>query len=325
MCVSLGGPAEFSGTQLHASKLEHPFHGLIDTLGYSVKASASQTNQRDAFWQTATNQGMSGALFGQNSSPAPTGRALFIALPTMPGTFGPNNLVDTTNFKDFIKDQTAAVNPVRLRSASFAADFSTPKGVSVSECGMFTVVTATNATDISTVLHQGLVPSRKRPNISPDFLQHVDHLCGGRHGWSFVLACFDSSEETQATFFLWYKSQLRDHLYFPGLDEHSGDKLPQPGELVTIDHVLTASVPGMVGGYDVHYTQQEAVIASGLIPSRVRGFWGKDFPNKIPNGDFVISVNALQLPTRFPVLRVMPPSYDGPPEVIAQEHRSWGS
>lgn len=291
MCISVGGQASFSGTGIHAARVKHPkLKRMVHTLGYTVDAKVQDLS-----------------YLGGVHANASTARALFIAVPAQKGTIGPDNLIDTTGIEKFIRNQGAQLFPAPrsrgLGGMSFgigAASFE--KKVTVSECGKFTVVTAESAHDIHRALK--LVPDARRPTVSAPFCALMQQLYGNAD-WQFVLACFNKEIGDTATFMLWYDPQNDQELYLPGLDEHTGKKLPVPGEVVDLDHILTVYAPGMVGGKEIRYDNADKVVANGFIPTTVRGFDARGL--HADNGDFAVKIADLCDEGVLKVRRIMPP------------------
>ncbi len=288
MCVCAGGEGNFNNTKCHAAIVKHPQTGeLVHTLAYSVNATAVEDGGH-------------------------TGRALFVAVPSVPNSLTSENLIDTSDFPTFVDDQVEAVKPKSRGDfptafTAFSDDFE--GDVQVVTCGEFTVVIATNARDLPRAL--SLVPAEKRPELSDEYCQTMQQWYGNA-GWAFVLACFDSTlrQDKPSTFFLWYKSQYSDQLFVPGLDEHTGRALPKPGEPVKLDHILTFSAPGMVAGVEVTYTAAKKVRACGFIPEQVRGFGAMHAT--AANGDFMLGVDQLLQAEPLQVRRVLPPGFTPP-------------
>lgn len=288
MCISVGGNAHFTGTGVHAARIKHPNTGrLVHTLGYTVDASVP-----DYSWITG------------KPKPASSARALFIAVPAKKETLTPDNMIDTTGIEKFIRNQGEQLFPEPAsRNADAPMSWSPmEKGVTVSECGKFTVVTADNARKIHGAL--SLVREDRRPVVPAPFLGHMQQMYGGAD-WSFVLACFNEEIGDTATFFLWYEPQDETELFLPGFDEHTGNKLPMAGEPVKLDHIITVYAPDMVGGTEISYEQFDAVAANGFIPTCVRGFDARELT--ADNGDFAVQLDHLKETGTLKVRRKMPP------------------
>lgn len=294
MCVSVGGASSYSGTILYAGAQQHPDSGKnIHVLGYSVSAK----NHDPHAW-----------MYGGPQEKGAPGRALFIAVPARPGTLGAANFIDTTDFDQFMVDQQEQICPETSFSRggfSFGAPMAAgyEGEVTITEVGKFVVVAAQNARDIYRALEE--VPEEKRPqDIPAAFCQHMQSLYGGEE-WSYVLACYGDDMDDRATFLFWYEPQNENELFLPGLDEHTGKKLPVPTELVNLDHVIIVAGPNLADGTRVEYSQPAANDCP-YVAKEARGFDARAVV-KVPNGDFAVAIADLAKPGTLQVRRRMPP------------------
>jgi hypothetical protein len=177
----------------------------------------------------------------------PTGNAMFLPIPAVPGTMTDANMLDTKNCKHILDDMENSVEEYfrisqgnRLNYLSSAAASAGPPAVQVFDRGLYTVVLAKHASDIPGALAK--VPANKRPALNEKIFKAYDVWYPE---WTFALCCFDNTKAAEADPMLWwYKPKYPKQLFFPALDCHTGE-VPELNANVDVDHTLMASSPAL--------------------------------------------------------------------------------
>ncbi|MDQ3008034.1 MAG: hypothetical protein M3Q81_00385 [bacterium] len=198
---------------------------------------------------------------------------------------GPDNFIDTRNFRHVTQDMVAALTP-RSRFLSRVSEPTIGKGFMVLDVGSYTVVLAGDARELSQALRY--VPQEKRPAINHELFEFYAETFPGR---SVALCCFNQSLEAVEPLMFWWEPRDLTRFIMPALDAHTG-RAPVFGQTVEVNHWLIASSYRMRGGEEVSYRDYDAIPGPVqlLLPERVTGCLVKGFR---PNGDFTVSTEKV--------------------------------
>ena len=202
MCMS-SSPAIFTNTSIYAAETKFQ-DKYVHVLGYQNMA--------------------------QNLNNGPN--AMILPLPSAE-EMGPENMVDTRNFKSFFSDMKEAFTR-RTRSMSFgtkSARLNYDSIAQVFDVGSYTVVLAKNAQAISEALER--VPENKRPKLSESFLEGFKELYPNSH---LAVCCWDGTVEAEPLLW-WYEPLDKNNLFIPTMDAHDGNA-PDLNAKVTMDHSI---------------------------------------------------------------------------------------
>lgn len=233
----------------------------------------------------------------QNTAQTNAPNAMVLPIPT-DKTLGADNLIDTRQFKNFLKDITQASES--RRRAKFnsrgmtlgAADYS--ELAQVLDVGSYTVVLADHVDQIPEALTR--VSENKRPAVSKKFLQGYGKLYPNQ---PIAVCCWDGALEAEPLL-MWYVPKDRSTLFIPTMDAHDGNA-PHVGEKVNTDHIISVGAVGPTTGNRVTYNQIIPAEVQDLLPTHV---YGHRLPVWIENDDcFVKTADLHQHPKSFPMIR----------------------
>lgn len=224
----------------------------------------------------------------QNTADSHGPNAMILPFPTT-ASMGPENMVDTRSFKNFLKDITNASKMVtkslgmdrRSRGMSFGA-----AAAQVFDVGSYTVVLAEHVSQIPAALEQ--VPESKRPEISTRFLIGYGKLYPKQ---PVAVCCWNGNIQAEPLLW-WYEPTNKDQLFVPTMDAHDGEA-PDVNANVEADHIVS------VGSYSddrvgrhfrVRYRESIPDSASTLLPSYV---YGTKLDGIYKNGDMFADANKL--------------------------------
>jgi hypothetical protein len=319
----------FSATKLYGAALleeTSPLH--VCGYGNSVAvpkqpvSSAAQPQLRQA--QNADDFGWDvKPEVAAKTSPGSQGNAMVIAIPAIPDTFTPDNLIPVNTFPKFLGDLQKAVQPreplSQSKGVSFGADSlrarrHEPIVVTGFDNDLYDVVIASNPEDFAPAI--GKVTDAKRPQENPELWAELGRLYPD---WTFLLFCFEEKDAERAgSVLVTYKPQRPDLLYLPGLDGHEGKIEWGP---VEVDHTLVVGVEDYrhqvrkadrLGNFRlVDYTDQSARQNRLLLPAVM----GTSVEDVLPQGDFLFKVCDLEQ-FQFRCLRALPP---GAPAAVKRD------
>jgi hypothetical protein len=266
MCITTAR-ATLSNTQLYVG--EGRYNGeYVHVLAYSNKASALP---RD--W---------------NSVAEPN--AMVLPFPTST-EMTQKNMIDTTQFKSFLKDISKASKYV-AKTLGYDDDriaFNSRglmKSAQVFSLGSYTVVLAEDVNQIPEALTR--VPEKKRPKISDEFLAGYGNLYPNQ---PIAVCCWEGTIEAEPLLW-WYKPTNKDTLFIPTMDAHDGGP-PDVNASVRADHMISVGSDdnGRIGHhYQVRYTDRLTREVQQLLPSYV---YGTKLKATVKNGDMFVDANKL--------------------------------
>jgi hypothetical protein len=224
------------------------------------------------------------------------------------------NVIDTTDFKGFMKD-IADATKISDRSFSKGSDrrLRSLGSIHVFNSGSYTVVLSKDTQQIAEALDR-CVAINKRPSISESFLEGFGKLYPDHQ---IAVCCWDGKVEAEPLLW-WYEPQDTTLYFVPTMDAHDGNP-PNPEAYVHCDHVISV---GHASGKQVHYTTDNIPeTARNLLPTNVHGV---RLPGRMRNGDMHIVVADIK--EQYNAL------HDGPtiirrnakqPDVCALPMRGW--
>lgn len=222
------------------------------------------------------------------SNQAPGPNAMILPFPTSQ-EMTEDNIVDTRQFKSFLKDIT---NATKMRTRSLGSDSRLmSKGIAfnsakVFDVGSYTVVLAKEAWQIPEALTR--VPEHKRPTISTKFLEGFSKLYKNQ---PIAVCCFDGTIEAEPLLW-WYEPKMDGVLFIPTMDAHDGGP-PKLSEAVQTDHIISvgSSQNSRVGHhYPVSYKEAIPKDVRSLLPSYV---YGTKLKSTYKNGDMFVDPNNM--------------------------------
>jgi hypothetical protein len=215
MCVTMG-PARLSRTALYVGEVSADDSKPIHAVGYQNKV-----------------QNLPGP-------DGPTGNAMILPFPAVPGTMSQANVIPTEDCPHILDDMVTTVREYdaalhRIATWGFRSLVGLPHEpkVEVFESGIYTVILAQDACAIAPALER--VSEAKRPLLKPSLF---DAYARWYPDWAIALCCFNNNEAAQATPMLWwYEPACPEELFAPTLDWHTG-AVPDLGASVRLDHTL---------------------------------------------------------------------------------------
>jgi hypothetical protein len=222
----------------------------------------------------------------QNTAQTNAPNAMVLPIPTTKSLVA-DNLIDTREFKNFLKDITSA-SQEHTKGVSFNRRGMTLGGMDddraeVVDVGSYTVVLADNVGQIPEALTR--VPEHKRPSVSKKFLTGYSELYPNQ---PIAVCCWDGSIEAEPLL-MWYVPRDRSHLFIPTMDAHDG-QAPRVGEKVFTDHIISVGSVGPTNGHRVRYTQKIPQAVADLLPTHTHGH---RLPAWIENDDCFVKTSDL--------------------------------
>lgn len=221
----------------------------------------------------------------ENLEPGPN--AMILPLPAK-STLGPDNIIDTTEYKEcLIKMARIVANNGRRMTKSATRSFS----VQVFESGEYTVILSKDSSLISQSLQ--VLPVNKRPNISKEILKAYTEWYPD---WPIAVCCFEATEMEASPLLWWYEPIDSSRFFLPALDGHG--KTPDLNEKVTVDHTLiigSNAEHAYLTKHDIHIdnlikynTSVENNInqIKQYLPSKILG---RKIEGRYKNGDFYVT------------------------------------
>lgn len=214
--------------------------------------------------------------------------AMIIPFPTN-AVMGEDNVIDTRQFKGFLKDIT---NASKMQMRTLGGDArNMMKGVAaasakVFDVGSYTVVLAEKASHIPVALER--VPENKRPVISTKFLIGYSQIYKDH---PIAVCCFDGTIEAEPLLW-WYEPKDSKALFIPTMDAHDGDP-PKLTEAVQTDHIISvgSSMDNRVGRhYPVRYKDRIPNEVLPLLPGFV---YGTKLGSTYKNGDMFVEADTM--------------------------------
>lgn len=236
---------------------------------------------------------------------APTGNAMLLPIPAIPGSMSQQNVVDTSKSSKILFDMQRAIWPPVPVKRHFTEDRAVTFDTSfvVFDYDIYTIVLASDANAIPKALNQ--VKPEKRPPLNNEIFQSYAKWYPK---WTFALCCFNNKDMQKAKPLMWwYKPQDQTRLFFPALDAHNG-KSPVLTERVLVDHILLASCQNIdPTAATVVYRDPLSPELKQLLPQKVLG---SVLYGTLPNGDFYASIEGLRSGS-LSAKRVLPPGSGG--------------
>lgn len=265
MCITTSR-ATLSNTQLYVG--EGTQNGeYVHVLAYSNKASALP---RD--W---------------NSVAEPN--AMVLPFPTS-HEMTEKNMVDTREFKSFLKDISKASKyqgkTLGVDSDDVRLSRGMTKSAQVFNLGSYTVVLAEDVNQIPEALTR--VPEKKRPKITDEFLAGYGNMYPNQ---PIAVCCWEGTIEAEPLLW-WYRPTNKDTLFIPTMDAHDGGP-PDLNAMVKTDHMISvgSNDNSRVGHhFQVRYTDRLPREVMQLLPSYVAG---TKLKATVKNGDMFVDANKM--------------------------------
>lgn len=225
----------------------------------------------------------------QNSAVSSGANAMVIPFPT-DVAMGQDNVIDTSKFKNFLRDITEATKIKTFSKGSRgitigAAYMDADSLAEVFDVGSYTVVLADHVKQIPEAL--GRVPANRRPQVSLSFLIGYGILYPKQ---PIAVCCWYGSIEAEPLMW-WYEPRDQGTLFIPTMDVHDG-KAPRVGEKVETDHIISVGSADSTNGTAVTYTQKIPANVRDLLPTHV---YGKKLPHRMSNADCFVKTGALHI------------------------------
>ncbi len=223
---------------------------------------------------------------------------MLLHFPAVEGSMTQMNVVDTESCPHILTDMVAAAFPQPASMDTLVQSLA-PDTVEVFESGIYTVVLATDATAIPGALDQ--VPKPKRPALNDRLF---DWYSEQFPGWPVALCCFANRDARRATPMLWwYEPRFPGCLFAPAIDSHTCG-VPDLNHSVDVDHRVVFGIPAGGLGAPVGYSDRLPEPVRALLPFHVTGvtYVGA----RLPNADFVVSVDSLDHGVPTVERRVLP-------------------
>lgn len=233
-----------------------------------------------------------------DGSRGPGGNAMLLPIPAVPGTMSDKNLLDGKDFKGLVEAvYRSSRDPIervwdQILSASNSLNSYNPAAepvqIQVFSKGSYSVVLSNSAAAIPSAISR--LPPNKRPPINQKLFDAYDKWYPG---CTFALCCFDQSFGDTEPLVWWYEPKDPNQLFFPAVDEHSGD-IPPMDAMVAVDHRLAVTsdlmlpIPDGFGAvHPVAFYSPLPEPAGGFIPKYCLG---QHFKNSRLQGDFTFNV-----------------------------------
>lgn len=224
----------------------------------------------------------------QNTAVSVGANAMILPFPTSE-PMGPNNIIDTRAFGNFLTDIGEA-SRIHMKSdrrgMTLGADsFAFNSIAQVFDSGSYTVILADHVGQIQEALTR--VDAEKRPEVSDDFLEGFGKLYPNQ---PIALCCWKGMLDSEPLLWI-YEPKNPEVLFVPTMDAHDGNA-PNVNAMVQADHLISAGSRVVEIGSTVRYSDGIAPSElSDLLPSRVRGY---KLNRRVKNGDMFISTADLR-------------------------------
>lgn len=229
----------------------------------------------------------------QNSAESSGPNAMILPFPTNV-SMGPDNIIDTRGFKNFLRNITDASKQVTKgmrfsRGLTLGAKSFDMREAQVFDVGSYTVILADHVDQVPAALMR--VPQNKRPHVGVDFLSGFGKLYPNS---PVALCCWAGSLEAEPLLW-WYEPRVTDTLFVPTMDAHDG-KAPRMDTMVYTDHIVSVGAVGPTTGNRVRYQDNIPTEVMDLLPSHV---YGSRLPARLPNGDVLVKTANLHKDDRY--------------------------
>lgn len=220
----------------------------------------------------------------QNKAKSSGPNAMVLPFPTSE-PMSQDNVIDTSSFKNFLKDITNA-SKIHMRYLGTSRGFNSL--AQVFDVGSYTIVLADNIKQIHDALDQ--VPEHKRPSISYNFLTGYSKLYKDQ---PIAVCCWDGAIEAEPLLW-WYVPRDKSVLFIPTMDAHDGNA-PKLEAIVDADHIVSvgSTLPDKT-------SRQRRVVYQDKIPASVRALlpsssYGFKVYNRTKNGDMFVQTNKFNV------------------------------
>jgi len=213
-----------------------------------------------------------------------TPNAMIIPFPTSQ-TMTEENIINTTTFKNFLKDISNATKSTRRLTLGGPVCATLPTcQAKVFDIGSYTVVLASHVKYVPEALLK--VPKHKRPDIPIRFLFQYGKLYGHK---PIAVCCWDGQIEAEPLLW-WYEPINNKSLFIPTMDAHDGNP-PNIDAIVKMDHIISAGSSNVPNGISVKYTDSIPEKIAEILPTKVHG---TKMDYQIKNGDSFIDLDLVR-------------------------------
>lgn len=191
------------------------------------------------------------------------------------------HLVDTTEFKSFLKDMAAST---KFKGKMLGHDSLKKSETQAFKVGSYYIITGSAPSEIFKRIKD--VPKECRPSITEEFLQsYADHYVD----FQLVLCCWAGDIEAEPIL-MWYEPKKMHQLFVPMADAHDG-AMPRFGEDVRMDHIV------MTGRNHPYRENPTNISYADIIPKNIATLLPKcalstDRIRMQKNGDLEILMNS---------------------------------
>jgi len=248
------------------------------------------TNTQIYVGQASKNGKLVHLLAYQNKAVSNKPNAMVLPFPT-DVAMSEDNIIDTSKFKNFLKDITHASQITTLSSnrnfndALIGSSFAKSMPAKVFDIGSYTIILAENVNQIPEALTR--VPEDKRPEVRLPFLKGYGKLYPND---PIAVCCWNGSIDAEPLMW-WYEPRDPETLFIPTMDAHD-EKAPLVGELVKTDHIISVgSTTGNRGNKVVYFRSKIPNDIKELLPNSAHGV---KLPALMPNGDCFVKTASLQ-------------------------------
>lgn len=227
----------------------------------------------------------------QNTAESRGPNAMILPFPTSV-PMGPNNIIDTRGFGNFLtdiglatKEYTKSFSRSMMLNSAGAAGFA-----QVFDSGSYTVILADHVAQVPEALTR--VDAHKRPEITTQFLIRFGMMYPKQ---PVALCCWTGTLKSEPLLWI-YEPKSPEVLFVPTMDAHDGSP-PDLDAMVQADHIISAGSRITEVGNRVNYSDLKKTGGSlpsefdGLLPNRVRGY---RLNRLVKNGDMFISTAELR-------------------------------
>jgi hypothetical protein len=221
----------------------------------------------------------------QNTALSNRPNAMVLPFPTSVD-MSQDNVIDTSKFKNFLKDISNASRDLRrsMRSRNMLFGSRIDGVAKVFDSGSYTIVLATNVWQIPEALSR--VSVEKRPSVTSDFLIGYNDLYPDQ---PIAVCCWNGSIQAEPLMW-WYEPSDRSKLFIPTMDAHDGNA-PNLNASAEYDHIISVGSVESTNGNKVAYTENIPDNIKDLFPTHV---YGKKYFGRMYNGDCFVETESLQ-------------------------------
>lgn len=232
------------------------------------------------------------------------GNAMAFAIPARPGTLGSRNFLNMEKTPHVLENMAQAIKPPVFRggdSLSFKGIGSEPQ-VLFFVSGIYSIFVSQQPElipgEITRRLADGSLDPERAPFVDPLLLPFYEtYTRQPQPAWPVAVFCFSNREAARSQpIVVVYEPLFPSWLYAPAVDSHSGGH-PDLNELVDVDHTVLFGINEHITRVSeehkkVRYSDDLSQAVREVLPTHVIG---RSYRQQMTNGDFLLSLNDLQL------------------------------